>query len=90
MALQTSGTISDITWLDILNRKCRLLKLSPVARNRSVTAKRTLAGIASLHGVSFFFIFGSISWRRYSKSVADILQKLSNSPEGSRNKLLNN
>lgn len=50
----------------------------------NLTTNLSCTGIASLIIVSFFLITGPILLSKNSKSVADILQKFSNLPDGSR------
>ena len=45
----TSGMIFDIVHFDILNKYCKLVYESPVAKNRSVTANLSLTVTASLN-----------------------------------------
>lgn len=59
-----------MTLLDTLNKKWRLLKLSPVAKYLKVIARRNLAGIANLQCVSFLEMIGDTLLNKYSKSAS--------------------
>lgn len=80
IASHTSGTILLMTCFDILNRYCKLVNDSSVARNRSVTASLSCTDIGSLKFVQFFAILGPIKFIRKSKSIDDKLKKFWNCP----------
>lgn len=75
MASQTSGTILEIACFEIRNVYIRLVKDSPLARNRRVTASLTEAGMVSLNTVQSFEIFSPTICKRVSKSAGLILKK---------------
>ena len=76
----TSGTISDISCFEILNKYCKLVKESPVARNRKVTANLSSGGTAKRKVVSLFRILSFTLFNRKLKSSWDILTKFTNFP----------
>jgi hypothetical protein len=63
-----------------LYNACKVVKESPVAINRIVTASLSWIEIAFLHLVSFRAIFGPTKLIKYSKSVGDILVKFLSNP----------
>jgi hypothetical protein len=52
----TSGTMQQITYLEILKRHCRLTYESPLSKKRSVSAILSWTEMAFLNTVSFFDI----------------------------------
>lgn len=78
MAVQTSGTNSDIICFEILKVYMRLVYESPLARKRRVTASLLVAETGILKFVSFFEIHGPTISRRHSKSTGLIRTKFRN------------
>lgn len=88
-ALHTSSTHLETVYGENLKRYDKLLKLSPQAKKRSVTASLSFIGIHSRMFVLFFEMYGPILFNMYSKSTELILQKFSNFRDGSTFKSCN-
>lgn len=75
MATQPSAIIDEIEATEILNKKRRLLILSPVVKYRRVTASRSAGEIAYQNFIFCFWINALTRWRMKSKSFRLIRTK---------------